>query len=192
MNAERKTSLPLQQLNYKNKIKIKYDRRTPQTSGKSKRKKSNDPQQHKHIPVLLLEKIPFHLPRVQFLINQSINQSNSPPHCVWGGGNMSFLPFFPFFPSPLKIYRVLSFTFVFPVCASARCHALIQPSSLFGGGFLSHLPLFDSSGCRRSTVVVVVVVGSCDFFVPPKESPFHLPSNGRPGKLNMVNKKRKS
>jgi hypothetical protein len=75
MNAERKTSLPLQQLNYKNKIKIKYDRRTPQTSGKSKRKKSNDPQQHKHIPVLLLEKIPFHLPRVQFLINQSINQS---------------------------------------------------------------------------------------------------------------------
>jgi len=110
--------------NYKIKIK-KYDKRTPQTSGKSKRKKenentkekSNDPQQDKHIPVPLEEKTIF--PPLVQLFNQSTNRIACLTAFEGGGGNPSLFFLSP--PSLFEIHRVLSFIIVFPVCTSVRC-----------------------------------------------------------------------
>lgn len=125
-------------------------------------KKSNDPQQDKHIPVPLKEKTIF--PPLVQLFNQSTNRIACLTAFEGGEKPKSF---FPIPPSLLEIHRVLSFIFVFPVCTSVRCLLTFFFSFLiFSLVFRCLVPV--------AVFVAVVVVGFFFwfFFASPKESPF--------------------
>lgn len=134
--------LPLRQLNYKIKIK-NYDKRTPQTVEKVKEKKnentkkSNDPQQDKHIPVPLKEKTIF--PPLVQLFNQSTNRIACLTAFEGGGKTQVFFSYPPFSSRDTSCFVVhLRFS---------RLHFRSMPPHFFFSFliFFSRFPLFGTS-----------------------------------------------